>query len=675
VDGDRWGAIAAAMAVLVGAATGHPLLGVIVDKGARLLATAAVDTATQRFLEAEQQVDEQRARVQAFQHYLLDMLGPFLEALQDRDDERFLQLLRYLDRNVASADGQAQLHEDHTQLRAQLQEIKERMDGEPGAVRQPSAVPFEGPGRVTAKHVRFFSAEEELEELRVLLTGDKSAVCIVAHGMGGVGKTTLAKELVARYGRELFPEGVAWLDADDLAVDMPRVSRLYGYGGDRDFTLEESHQWLCNNLHPRRVLLVFDNVAPDRINLHQLPVPGGECRTLLTSRDVTLHQKLDEVSSNLNLEEWPLDRCRIYLRTAEEAFRKESDADLDALSTFVGALPLALHLLAVHPSMSRETSARELLTELQATPIEVLDRFVSDSAPALSVGVVKTFQAAWLSLSQAEQIVLCSLCVCARGTRTEIVAATAEIEETETARALNRLADVSLAQYRRGAGAPWTLHDVVRLFVNAQGDTSTFEARHQRWVEQHMAKHADPTHYGAFEHAVPEGVVVVERLLEKGNGDEAGRVFYPLYRHLTRRGEYAQVVALGHRVLDGAPDQSAGQAQWLGRLGLCYQTLGDIPKAIELHKRSLQINEKLGNLEGQSIGSGNLGLCYFVRSALTGPRHAGQADVGSRSHRMGAARSRRDEADPAREACGAAPWATRRRCECGGGGRALGAAV
>jgi formylglycine-generating enzyme required for sulfatase activity len=114
---DRPGAIEKAAAVLVTAATGHPLAGVIAGKGARALATAVVDHATDRFLEAGRQLDDARARAAAFRRCLLDAIGPHFEALQDRDDERFLQLVRYLGRNVASADGQAQLIEEMRELR------------------------------------------------------------------------------------------------------------------------------------------------------------------------------------------------------------------------------------------------------------------------------------------------------------------------------------------------------------------------------------------------------------------------------------------------------------------------------------------------------------------------------------------------------------------------------
>ena len=52
--------------------------------------------------------------------------------------------------------------------------------------------------------------------------------------------------------------------------------------------------------------------------------------------------------------------------------------------------------------MRRGLGARQLLKELEATPIETLDCFVEEGTPGLATAVVKTFQAAWLALSQSE---------------------------------------------------------------------------------------------------------------------------------------------------------------------------------------------------------------------------------------------------------------------------------
>ena len=59
-----------------------------------------------------------------------------------------------------------------------------------------------------------------------------------------------------------------------------------------------------------------------------------------------------------------------------------------------------------------------------------------------------------------------------------------------------------------------------------------------------------------------------------------------------------------------------GQADHYGNLGLIYRTRGDLDRAEEMLKKSLEINMELGRLEGQAADYGNLGLIYRTRGEL-----------------------------------------------------------
>jgi len=56
-----------------------------------------------------------------------------------------------------------------------------------------------------------------------------------------------------------------------------------------------------------------------------------------------------------------------------------------------------------------------------------------------------------------------------------------------------------------------------------------------------------------------------------------------------------------------------GMASQYGNLGLIYQTRGDLDQAEAMLRKSLEINEKLGRLEGMAIQYGNLGSVYEQR--------------------------------------------------------------
>lgn len=264
-------------------------------------------------------------------------------------------------------------------------------------------------------------------------------------------------------------------------------------------------------------------------------------------------------------------------------------------------------LLSTLLRKGRELRARVLLERLEAEPLGTLDSVATEDR-----GIARTFLASYRGLKEVDRTVLQALAACAAGTRSEIVAAVAGVELEEATSALNRLADGSLAEHIEGAEAPWSLHDVVRLFVRAQEGRKEADGAHLAWVEEHLDRHRDPEAYRELEKGVQEGLVVVRRLLGGGEVEKAERVFEALFAHLRRRGELGVVVEESTHVLESMAEESEGAARWLGNLGLCYQTLGELPKAIDHHQRALAINEQIGRLEGQANQLVNLGICYWT---------------------------------------------------------------
>jgi tetratricopeptide (TPR) repeat protein len=183
---------------------------------------------------------------------------------------------------------------------------------------------------------------ELLQVARALRGGDTTVALgqvVASTGLGGLGKTQLAVELLHRYGR-FFGGGVFWLSfasADEIPL---QVAACAGPSLEAR-PLEERVQRVKDawqSAVPR--LLVFDNCEEEGL-LEAWRPPSGGCRVLVTSRR-------SGWSPTLGVTALPLDLLprhdSIELLRRYRPDLAAGDPRLDAIADRLGDLPLALHL-------------------------------------------------------------------------------------------------------------------------------------------------------------------------------------------------------------------------------------------------------------------------------------------------------------------------------------------
>jgi tetratricopeptide (TPR) repeat protein len=204
-------------------------------------------------------------------------------------------------------------------------------------------------GMMPSAKTVFIGRDQELIDLARQLK--KSHTCIIATGIGGVGKTTLASEFVYRYGG-YFAGGVFWLSFADMQTvegQIVECGRHLGLFSDEQLkTLDFSE--LCKLVYaewkkPIPRLLVFDNCdglknQQCRSFLKQYLPESSECRVLITSRNSL----------------WPRDEHGLQILALDTLERAESIkllqhyradlsySDADQIADVLGDLPLALTL-------------------------------------------------------------------------------------------------------------------------------------------------------------------------------------------------------------------------------------------------------------------------------------------------------------------------------------------
>jgi len=189
----------------------------------------------------------------------------------------------------------------------------------------------------------FVGRGDELLQVASALRGGDTTVAlgqvVASTGLGGLGKTQLAVELVHRYGR-YFPGGVFWLSfasADEIPL---QVAACTGPAFEAR-SLEERLEIVKNawqGATPR--LLVLDNCEEEAL-LEAWRPPSGGCRVLVTSRR-------SHWSPTLGVTALPLDVLpradSIELLRRYRPDLAADDPGLDAIADKLGDLPLALHL-------------------------------------------------------------------------------------------------------------------------------------------------------------------------------------------------------------------------------------------------------------------------------------------------------------------------------------------
>lgn len=265
------------------------------------------------------------------------LLGAWIETLaacgrQAEALEAYERLRRRLDRQLGIAPG-AELRELHLRvLRQETPRVKVRPQE-----RRPRQVPA-GPGDFTGREERVAAV------LAVLGRGESPVVA----GMGGVGKSALARHVAHRV-REEFPDGQLYADLQgaepapaDPAEALGRFLRALGVGGSAvPDGLAERAALYRTVLADRRMLVVLDNAA-DEAQVAPLLPGGAGCRVIVTSR-----ARLTALPGARLIELDVLDArpARDLLTRIVGAPRVDAEPEAaDELVRLCGGLPLALRI-------------------------------------------------------------------------------------------------------------------------------------------------------------------------------------------------------------------------------------------------------------------------------------------------------------------------------------------
>jgi tetratricopeptide (TPR) repeat protein len=467
----------------------------------------------------------------------------------------------------------------------------------------------------------FVGRESEIKRLtRTLKPGAKVAVTSVV-GMGGVGKTELAKVAVYRVARR-FRDGVLWADFELEGMETIADRWASALGEEQlpgDDLSAKAAAWR-GLVSSTELLLVFDNVQPGQ-EIELLRPSYGRNAVLITTRHGD-HPALRGVEK-IALDQFTHAEA---IALAEEVLgrsrAREQAGDATHLFELVGYLPLAVSI-ALYLARDSEFRLVDLNAQLEkAGAIKVLD-----SAENLRKSVQATFETAWENLPEDLRLTFRTLTLFNSGPSfsTWALAETLKLEEAEAHARLRRLAGRSLLNVV--GEERWALHPLLREFAATRRPVD--EASHARMARHYMqvAGAANDLFLQGGENVL-RGLALFDAewlhiqagqawaAAHAGSSQEAARLCndYPdagvhcldLRQHPQEWIHWLEAAVVAARRLE----DRHGEGNHLGNLGNAYAALGEARRAIEYLEQALTIAREIGDRSNEGNWLGSMGLAY-----------------------------------------------------------------
>jgi tetratricopeptide (TPR) repeat protein len=494
-------------------------------------------------------------------------------------------------------------------------------------------------GAMPLENLLFTGRDDLLAALHATLSvegGTAALTQAAVHGLGGVGKTSLARAYIARHGDDYA--GVWWITAADRPGTLAGLTALAHALDPRlpaTTPPEDAAQAALDAIakRPEPFLLIYDN-APGPAALTGL-LPKRGARVLITSR----HPGWTRQARAWPVPEMPENEAAALLQRVAD---RQDDAGARRLARELGYLPLALDHAGAY---ARQT---HISFDDYVSRVETLIGQAGDN-PDYPASVEATFQIAITGLSATAHAVLGRFCWLAPDAIPLLLLDDSIGPEAERRDAVAALTNVSLVTVApdTGAGPSVTMHRLVQAVMrNRLAATGAAEASRTesltRLTSVFPYAFRDPgpwplcrallPHVRALEPrcASDENAVTLTSLLNlagsflQGSGDASGAL--PLYRRALESRE--RVLGAEHPATLTSVNNLAG----------CLRALGDASGALPLYRRALESRERvLGAEHPDTLTSvNNLAYCLETLGDASGALPLYRRALESRERVLGA---------------------------------------
>ncbi|MDJ0899137.1 MAG: tetratricopeptide repeat protein [Xenococcus sp. MO_188.B8] len=259
----------------------------------------------------------------------------------------------------------------------------------------------------------FVGREEDLEHLHQLLQNNKT---VAISGMGGIGKTELARQYALRY-LEKYSGSICWLRArKDIGTQIVNFAvSSFKLNIPENSDLECQVQYCWNHWSKDNSLIVLDDVPnygkyyQDNIQSYLYSVKQN-FKVLITSR-----QKPGKNIEDFNLDVLSPEAALELLRSLSGASRIVCDLEQkkdypSELCEGLGYLPLGLELVGRYLDLHPTDSIQEVIHQLEKNRLEAEALIHPEEADMTAqLGLAEAFELSWKELTTEAQELGCYL--------------------------------------------------------------------------------------------------------------------------------------------------------------------------------------------------------------------------------------------------------------------------
>lgn len=357
------------------------------------------------------------------------------------------------------------LHAARHQPLAELRAREPRADRLALLARWEADAPFQvGPD------LNYFAGRKmEAAKLQDALLKQRAVTICGLRGMGGVGKTTLARHLAYRL-RNQFPDGVLWgqLNRSDTMSILASFAREYKLDVSEFHDVESRSRAVQSLLANKRVLIILDNAQTSEQVRPLLPPSTGKPAIIITTRhDLAVSDEMlaFELRPFASDGQEALELCTNIL--GEQTARRQRGAWLE-LAALLGYLPLALAIAANRLKQTpvgakRERAVNEFLERVRGE-IAHAESARLDELTREDLSVRVTFEQSFAELTDAQKNFFIALGAFAGNDfDADAAAHVAQVSLAQAEAFLNELVGLSLVEIAR-AGR-FTLHRLLRDYA------------------------------------------------------------------------------------------------------------------------------------------------------------------------------------------------------------------